>query len=276
MEDIVNTHFGFKNTPFLNCIPDSCLLHTNKMNIAIGTLNHIAANNQLCVLTGDVGVGKSCLLRMFVSSLDKSKYQVFYISDSQLTPRCLYNQLLSQVGISGKMFRGDCKRLFQTELENISDTLKKQVVVIIDESHLIPIESLQEIRFLLNTKMDSCSPLSIILCGQDELWPKLKREECKAIRQRVDMTVRLKPLEKSDIAAYLDAHLSYAGGSREIFNAGAVKAIAKYSSGIMRVINKICTHSLLTAVDEGLKIVTEELIEKVVNSPRNENLMFGC
>lgn len=276
MQSIINSTYGFSRTPFTNSIACDCLYSSDKLKVALGTLEYIAMNEQMAVMTGDVGVGKSTALRLFTAGLDKTKYQVFYVSDSQLTPRWLYATLLGQVGISGKLFRGDSKRLFQTELQKIKETLKKKVVVIIDETHLLPVESLQEIRFLLNTQMDSCSPLSLILAGQNELWSKLHSDSCRAIQQRVDMAIQITPMTRDEVYPYIKAHLKYAGCDRDLFNAGAVEAVYKHSSGIMRIINKMCSHALFQAINDGCTdTITAKVIENAVNNPLNQNLSFS-
>lgn len=276
MQDLINSTYGFSRTPFSNSIDCNCLYCSSSMQITLATLEHIAMNEQMAILTGDVGVGKSTTLRMLSNCLDPSQYQIFYVSDSQLTPRWLYATLLGQIGIDGKLFRGDSKRLFQTELQKIKETLRKKVLVIIDETHLLPVESLQEIRFLLNTNMDSSSPLALILSGQDELWTKLRSESCRAIRQRVDLAIRISPLALEEAAPYINAHLNYADCKRELFNAGAIEAVYRHSSGIMRIINKLCIHALFEGIKEGkTEIITEDLVEKAVNNPINQNLVFS-
>ena len=275
MIDIINSTYGFSKVPFANNIDCDSLYLSNDLQVALATLEYIALNSQMAVFTGDVGVGKSTALRLFAHSLNKTEYQIFYVSDSQLTPRWLYSTLLKQVGIDGKLFRGDSKRLFQTELYKIKETLKKKVIVIIDETHLLPVDSLQEIRFLLNTEMDSCSPLALILTGQDELWTKLHSDSCRAIRQRVDMSIRLTPLTEQEIYPYIQSHLRFAGCDKELFNAGAISAIYSHSSGIMRIVNKLCVHSLFQAISDGTtSLITEQTIEKVVKNPLNQNLAF--
>ena len=273
--NLILSTYGFNLTPFTNSINCNNLYQNQKLQIALATLGYVAANSQMAILTGDVGVGKSTALRLFAQQLDKSEYQIFYVSDSQLTPRWLYATLLKQVGIDGKLFRGDSKRLFQTELQKIKETLRKKVVVIIDETHLLPVDSLQEIRFLLNTEMDSCSPLALILSGQDELWSTLSNDSCRAIRQRVDMSVRLTPLEQDEVYPYIQAHLKFAGCEHELFTASAIEAIYAHSSGIMRIINKLCVHALFQGITDGNTTqLTDRTIENVITNPLNQHLAF--
>ena len=87
-----------------------------------------------------------------------------YIADSSLTPRHFYNGILSQLGVEGKFYRGDSKRILQRELEILTVLQHITPVIIVDEAHLLEREMLEELRFMLNVAVDSQSPMSLILC----------------------------------------------------------------------------------------------------------------
>lgn len=140
----------------------------------------------------------------------------------------------------------------------------KNVVTIVDEAHLLARETLEEIRFLLNYKMDSMNPMALILVGQNELWDKLKLQLYAAVRQRIDIKCELPQLDRSQVEGYIAAHLKYAGGSLDIFTDNAMDDIYSYSNGAPRAINKVCTHSLLCAANRGKKLIDEHLIKAVI------------
>ena len=109
------------------------------------------------------------------------------MSDSKLTPRTFYKNLLEQLGFEAKYFRNDSKRQLHKEIEIMKGLNGTRPIAIVDEAHLLGKEMLEEIRFLLNFKMDSQSPMALILCGQSELWDRLKLQSYAAIRQRIDI-----------------------------------------------------------------------------------------
>ncbi|NLD67174.1 MAG: ATP-binding protein, partial [Crenarchaeota archaeon] len=125
------------------------------------------------VVSGDCGTGKTTTIRKFRDSLDASKYMVMYLSDSKLTPRHFYKGLLEQLGCEAKFYRGDAKRQLHREIELLRGIHNLLPVVVVDEAHLLDKEMLEEVRFLLNFKMDAQSPMALILVGQNELWDRL-------------------------------------------------------------------------------------------------------
>jgi general secretion pathway protein A len=119
-----------------------------------------------------------------------------------------------------------------------------QPIVVVDEAHLLDREMLEEVRFLLNFKMDAQSPMALILVGQNELWDRLKLQSYAAIRQRIDLQCKLSHYDRAQTGEYISRHLTYSGAKQDVFSDGAIHCIYQFSSGSARLINKICTHSL--------------------------------
>ena len=256
--------FEMKQTPFKNNIRVEALYLSDTLDETLSRLLY-AANNQLfAVVTADVGCGKSTAIRKFTSMLPSDKYEVLYISDSKLTPRWFYKGLLDQLGIESKFYRGDARRQLHQQLEIIQGVYKKNVITIVDEAHLLAKETLEEIRFLLNTKMDSLQPMSLILVGQNELWDKLKLQRYAAIRQRLDIKCELPQYDRSQTEDYIVAHLNYADGNKEIFTEKAIDEIYKYSAGSARAVNKLCTHALFYAAQRAKKLIDDHMIKTVI------------
>ena len=101
---------------------------------------------------------------------------------------------------------------------------------------------LEEVRFLLNMKMDAESPMALILVGQSELWDRLQLQAYAAIRQRIDLQCKLMHYDRAEVEAYMQRHLTYAGATRDVFSEAAMDDIYRFSSGAARLINKVCTH----------------------------------
>ena len=139
------------------------------------TVYSILPKNQIfAILVADAGMGKTTLLRKFRDELQGDNFQVLYLADSKLTPRHFYNGLLEQLGCETRFYRGDARKLLHHQIEIMRGIGHRKLVVIVDESHLLSKEMLEEICFLLNYHMDSENPLTLILSGQTELWDKLK------------------------------------------------------------------------------------------------------
>ena len=137
-------------------------------------------------------------------------------------------------------------------------------VAIVDEAHLLDKEMLEEIRFLMNFKMDSQSPMALILSGQTELWDKLKLQSYAAIRQRIDVQCVVGRLDRAKTSEYIAAHLSYAGIDREIFSEAAIDELFKFSGGIPRLINKSAAESLMYGAQNHKSIIDDRMVKMVV------------
>jgi type II secretory pathway predicted ATPase ExeA len=258
------TFYDMKQVPFKNDIKADALYLSPMLDETLSRLKYAAGNQLFAIVTADVGCGKSTAIRKFTGMLPADEYEILYISDSKLTPRWFYKGLLDQLGIESKFYRGDARRQLHHQLEIIRGVYKKHVVTIVDEAHLLAKETLEEIRFLLNTKMDSLQPMSLILVGQNELWDKLKLQRYAAIRQRIDIKCEIPQYDRSQTEDYIATHLAYADGTAEIFTDKAIDEIYKYSAGSARAINKLCTHSLLYAAQRAKKLIDDHMIRTVI------------
>tara|TARA_Y100001933_G_C18895973_1_gene520411 strand:+ start:181 stop:981 length:801 start_codon:yes stop_codon:yes gene_type:complete len=257
--------FDMSRTPFVSSIPTDSLYMSSMLDETLSRLEFAASRQLFAIVTADVGCGKSTAIRRLTNDLPKDDYEILYLSDSKLTPRWFYKGLLEQLGLESKFYRGDARRQLHQQLEVIRGVYKKNVVTIVDEAHLLAKEALEEIRFLLNYKMDSFQPMALILVGQNELWDKLKLQRYAAIRQRIDIKCEIPQMDLSQTSEYIAAHLEYADGSRDIFTEKAIDEIYRYSAGSARAINKVCTHSLMYAAQRAKKLIDDHMVKTVIN-----------
>lgn len=258
------TFYELSRSPFSRDIPTQELYAADSLEETLGRLEYAAKRQWFAVVTGDSGTGKTTTIRRFADILDPTQFTVLYLSDSKLTPRHFYKGLLEQLGCESKFYRGDAKRQLHREIELMRGIQQLQPVVVVDEAHLLDREMLEEVRFLLNFKMDAQSPMALILVGQNELWDRLVLQRYAAIRQRIDLQCKLPHYDRAGTGAYIQKHMAYAGAERDIFTDGAMDDIYRYSSGTARLINKVCTHCLIYGSQNKHRIIDDHMVKRVI------------
>lgn len=261
---MIEEFYGFKKSPFTRQMTEDALFLTEEYEEILARLKYAARKQWFALLTGDCGTGKSTLIRRLSYNLGTKDYKVLYLADSQLTPRHFYNGLLDQLGVQGRFYRGDSKRLLHREVELMRGVHGLNPVVIVDEAHLLDKEMFEEIRFLLNSRMDSESPLTLILVGQTEIWDRLRKQIYTAVVQRLDLRCHLVYLDEAGTKSYILHHLRYAGSVSDIFSDDAIQEIFRYSSGSPRLINKACIHCLMYGEQRQKKIIDDHIVRYVV------------
>ena len=130
----------------------------------------------------------------------------------------------------------------------------------VDEGHLLAIQTLTDIRLLVTHGIDSSLPLKVILCGQEGLRQTLKSAALADLANRVSVSIHLKALSRSQTTQYIEHRVQMAGGSEGLFDPDAMHLIHDYAGGIPRQINNIGTACMLTAYREGKSWVSEEIV----------------
>lgn len=256
--------YGLSRTPFTRDIPTAELYMPPLLEDLLGRLGYAATRQLFAVITGDCGTGKTTALRRFTAELDAAQYKLLYLSDSKLTPRNFYKGILEQLGCESKFYRGDAKRQLHHQIELMRGIHRLQPIVVVDEAHLLDREMLEEVRFLLNFKMDAQSPMALVLVGQSELWDKLRLQSYTAIRQRIDLQCKIPHYEHAEAREYIKRHLTYAGATSDIFTDGAVEEAYRFSGGSARMINKVCTHSLLYGAQNKKALIDDHMVKFVI------------
>lgn len=256
--------YQLHRTPFTRDIPSDQLYMTPALQEMEARLEYVSAHHLFAVLTGDCGTGKSTILRKLSDTLDPRHYRMLYVSESKLTPRNFYRLLLEQLGVQAKSNCANAKRQLHEKLSVMRAVDGISTVCVVDESHLLSFEMLEEIRFLLNMKFDSESPISLILSGQPELWNKLKLQKCEAIQQRINIRCFLNHYDLSDTKAYIEHQMTCAGAASSIFTDEAVRRIFEYSTGIPRMINNLCSSVLIYGYQNKMRLIDDHAVQTVL------------
>lgn len=246
-------HFGLSQDPF-SIAPDPRFLFLSAAhNEAMAHLMYGFSNGGFVLITGEVGTGKTTLLR---NLLDRTPpdLDVAFILNPRLTVRELLETLCDELGASPA--RGELQTVKQY-IDVLNKHLLKthqsgrSTVVIIDEAQNLSPAVLEQIRLLTNLETNDKKLLRIILLGQPELADMLDRTELRQLAQRITARYHLTPLSKAEVAHYVNHRLARAGGNPAIFTSGAINKLYRLSKGTPRLINVIADRSLLGAYVEG-------------------------
>ena len=267
MSNPVLEEFGMKTMPFSKDIAVDNLFHSENWDNCYSKLRYAVENKLLTVLTSHPGCGKSTMIRTLRDSLSSNRWEFIYISESNLSPRWLYNLILRHFGVKEYYYRGDGKKAVHEQFAVVKELKHREIIVCVDEAHLLSLDTLQELRFFLNSDIDSTSLVSLILSGQTELRNTLRRDICEAIRQRIAFPVSLEPMNRDLMERYIESHLRAAGAENaSVFTTEALDMIHAKSGGVMRMVNQICSLSLMAAASGSMNTVDAGIVTNVIQT----------
>ncbi|HRR39799.1 MAG TPA: AAA family ATPase [Syntrophales bacterium] len=217
------------------------------------------------VITGEVGTGKTTLIRMAISRLD-GQVRTAYVFNPRLNTEDLLQYICDDLGIKTRpnLTKGQLIYLLHHFL---LDCYRKneRVVLVIDEAQALNPELLEEVRLLTNLETSTSKLLQVVLVGQPELDKTLSDPKFRQLKQRISVRYHIKPLSLVETEEYILKRLRTAGARHEvIFDPAAVREIHEHSGGIPRLINVICDNALLTAYSYERKLVGKAIIKEVV------------
>jgi putative secretion ATPase (PEP-CTERM system associated) len=257
-------HFKLKFKPF-ELVPNPDLLFlSNTHRKALTYLNYgIQEKIGFILLTGEVGSGKTTIIRNLIKNLNGSVV-LSRVHNTKVTSEELISMINEDFGLS---IEGKNKITMLSELNEFLVAMyaqHKQPILLIDEAQNLTAELLEEIRLLSNLETDKSKLLQIILVGQPELKKTLALPELMQLRQRININYHLTPLSMDETAMYISHRLKIAGNPDAFMISGnLVKHVFEFSMGIPRLINIICDFALLAAFADGKSQVTEDIIADV-------------
>jgi general secretion pathway protein A len=267
-----NRHFGFLESPF-SITPDPRFFYANPVYLeAYANLRYgIDAKKGFIVIIGEVGTGKTTLLRKLMRELESTIHFAF-IFNTDLTFNEVLRVTLRDLGLSTQ---GKDRLAMVDELNAyLIKQLKKGHIVclLIDEVQNLSDESLEGLRLLSNLETDKEKLLQIVLMGQPELNVKLDKPSLRQLKQRIAIQCEIAPLKEDEVGSYINFRLRVAGyEGKDLFDREALQNIAFYSKGIPRLINILCDNALVIAFAASRKTVSAHVIREVAGDLRLES-----
>ena len=259
--------YGLKELPFA-LTPDPRFIYFTPSHTEVMANLHygIESGKGLIVVTGEVGTGKTTMLRWVMKRLDRT-VMVAYIFNPRLSVTEFYQHLATLFDIQNWETKSDL--LF--ELGKVLDARHSRglrTVLIVDEAHGLSPQVLEEIRLLCNFESDTAKQLQIVLTGQPELRDVLNYSELRQLKQRVALRCEIRALPNvEEVAQYISSRLKVAGArDADIFSPGAIDYIFRCTAGIPRAINNLCDNAMLNGFAASEPIISKAMIQEVAET----------
>ena len=259
--------YGLKELPFA-LTPDPRFIYFTPSHTEVMANLHygIESGKGLVVVTGEVGTGKTTILRWMMQRLDRTVL-VAYIFNPRLSVPEFYQHVATLLGVQNWETKSDLLMGLGRALE-ARHSRGLRTVLIVDEAQGLSPHVLEEIRLLSNFESDTAKQLQIVLTGQPELRAVLNNPDLRQLKQRIALRCVIKPLPTiEETERYITSRLLVAGAERtHIFSAAAIDFIYRCSDGIPRNVNNLCDNALLAGFAAGETTISRELVEEVAET----------
>jgi general secretion pathway protein A len=261
---VYESFFGLQARPFA-LTPDARFLYPSRPHaMALTMLEYgLASQAPLLLLTGEVGSGKTTLVRRFLDDLG-DRVCVGLISNTHTRLKSVLGWALSALEIAPAddsdiaMYEAlvdTCIRTYATG---------RRTLLVVDEAQNLSPDVLEELRLLLNVNSDQDLVLQILLVGQPELRATLRQPQLRQLAQRVAAEYHLRPLSGDETRGYVKHRIAVAGGDPEIFHADALAAVHGHAGGVPRLVNQLCDMGLVYAYAAQQRWVDCAMIDQVL------------
>ena len=236
-------------------------------NEAMVTLSYgVQMRRGFVVVTGEVGTGKTLLVRCLFETLNRSNIAFAYVYNPVLSVTDFLTHVLTDLGLPAGS-RSKVKMLAQLNDHLVARTSRGETTaLIVDEAQLLTSKLLEEIRLLTNLETSQHKLLQIVLVGQPELDSKLDSYDLRQLKQRIGIRCRLEPLGPENVRGYIRQRLEIAGANPlvdAIFPDNTIDAVCQFSRGIPRLVNTICENALVAGFSQQTKQIQPDMIKDV-------------
>ena len=257
--------FGLNEKPF-SITPDPRYLFLSKRHgEALAHLVYgVTESGGFMQLTGEVGTGKTTLVRTLLQNRLPENADVAVILNPQLSALEFLKTICEELGIAGPDDGSSNKALTDSLNEYLlaAHAEGRRTIVVVDEAQNLAAEVLEQVRLLTNLETAKQKLLQIILIGQPELRELLARNDLRQLAQRITGRYHLEPLSRDETSAYIEHRLKVGGALGELFDGGARREVFRHSHGVPRLINVICDRALLGAYTRETRTVNRGIVRR--------------
>lgn len=258
-------HFGLREAPFrITPHTEFFFSGANRGATLEALIYAITHDEGIVKVTGEVGSGKTMLCRMLLERLP-ADVETAYLANPSLSRDEIFHAIAEE--LHTPLPEGGTHQLLHALQQRLIEIYAagRQVVLMIDEAHAMPAETLEEIRLLSNLESNRHKLLHIVLFGQPELDAHLRQPAMRPLKERITHNFALEPLRSGDVANYLMFRLRAAGyRGPELFTAGAIQRISRASEGLTRRLNIIADKALLSAFTENRQLIDDRQAQAAI------------
>ncbi|MDX1645132.1 MAG: AAA family ATPase [Thermoanaerobaculia bacterium] len=256
--------FDLTAPPFSKEILDRDLWLPPSKEGLVRSLVDAMESRESVLLTGEPGVGKTCILRALRQALPDHGFRLTYCSNATLGRRDFYRQICHALGLAPKATAAAVFYALSTHVEELG---RDQIhpVFLIDEAHLLHQDTLDHLHIVMNYQWDSRALLSLILVGLPELDDRMRLRRNRSLYSRLARRLRIDPLSPSDTADYIWTRLALVGSERQIFTEDAIGLLHEATGGTLRHLDRLATAALRQAARYDKTRVERDLIATVIS-----------
>jgi len=252
--------FSLKSPPFQKNISHDHIFYNHDYREMEQRLDFLKDNMGIGLFTGEVGSGKSTMLRVAESSLNPQLFKWVYLHRGMDNLGNFYSQVALKLGIQPKYRKADVAQQVLNAVEELYTQQKIKTFLVLDEAHLLKPDILDEIRLIHNAEIDSQDYLATAIVGQPPLRKMMGYMKFLPLVQRISVSYHLSALNRDDAYKYFEHHMKIVGGNPKVFKDNAVETIINASKGIPRVINNIALKAMYIAAKNKMTIVDQECV----------------
>jgi type II secretory pathway predicted ATPase ExeA len=260
----LNAYFGFLKEPFSKEIDTKALYRSKQLQALFERLAQLIHRRGIALITGEIGSGKSTAIRAFASQLDANQYDWVYIDDPTVGLKGIWNSIATQLKLNTQYFKWKLMPTLKNAIEKNFHDDNKTTIITIDDAQLLKPAELEEIRLFTNFKIDSYSPLTLILIAQTEFRKLIQLKALEAFSQRLLLAGHLTGITQDEAKPYVQHQLQVAGLNHDFFTDEVIEEIYQHARGRPRLINNLCYECLIECYQQGKKLVDLPTIEKVL------------
>jgi type II secretory pathway predicted ATPase ExeA len=256
--------YGLTAPVFDKALPPEKFYRSKVFAEALARVQYAVSTREIMCLVGDIGTGKTSVVRALRESLQDGKHKLAYVGNPTIRARGVLSAAAYQFGLELGL---SMPRILRELTHHLAELKQRgfTAVAVFDEIQLADFALIEALRMLTGHELDSQTLLAIVLVGHESFLDRLKLSAYQSLNQRIGVRYRLTPLDLPETLGYIEHHLKVAGANRQLFEDEALEHIYHATKGVPRKVNLLCTNALLAGAAEERKVIGPGIVKRVLN-----------